>query len=125
VARDYDVEDFFARADGGDSFGGPGMAPAYDYNPSSEVVSLSNPMSRYQARIVLASGAVQGLTVSGGNTPTAPVTTTWTTVGTVKPVMQGAQAYLTMQDLVTVAGAFDWAASDGSGGMYFTYPWAP
>ena len=123
--RYYDVEDFFARAEGGDSFGGPGMAPAYDYNPSSEVVSLSNPMSRHQARIVLASGAVQGLTVSGGNTPTTPVTTTWTTAGTVKPVMQGAQAYLTMQDLVTVAGAFAWAASDGSGGMYFTYPWAP
>ncbi len=113
----YDLADFLARADGGDSFGGPGNA----YDASNWVVSLSNQMSGSRARILLSTGAVQQATGSGVYHPV----TTWTTMGTVQTVMQGDQAYLAMPDLITVAGALDWAVPDGSGGMYFTFPWAP
>ncbi len=118
--RYYDLADFLARAAGGNSFG-PGMAAAYAYDASNDVVALTNEMSRAQARILRSTGAVQKATVSGFYHPI----TTWTTVGTVKTLMQGDQAYLVMPDLVTVAGALGWAAPDGSGGMYFTFPWVP
>lgn len=114
----YDVADFFSRVFNGFTAAGPGLPP--DYNPASGVLSLFEPNRYALVRLLTASGAVQtGRVIEPGNS------TTWSTVGSVQPMVENGQVYLTLQDMTTVAKAIAWAAPDGHAGVLFSDSWLP